>query len=137
MPETDIIAAQVATFLCAAIGAYGAAVLTRAKDVAADATVNLGRRLMECLLRHASGREHLEMAVRDLAVTGPDDADAVAALRLQVRKILAQDPQLAAEIASLLPSGPRLATGDRSVLVAGNNQGPITTGDHSPVIGLS
>ena len=72
----------------------------------------------------------------DLAADG-QDPDAVAALRLQLRKILTQDPQLMAELAGILPPA-RLAgaTGDRSVAIAGDSSAPISTGDHSPILDL-
>lgn len=125
---------QVVPAISAAVGAYGVGVLTRAQDAAADATVNLGRRILAWLWRHASERGRLEAAVTDLAAAGGQDPDAVAALRLQVRRILAQDPELVSELAGMLPPAPQAgATGTRSVAIAGNNSAPITTGDHSPI----
>jgi pentapeptide repeat protein len=51
------------------------------------------------------------LAVADLAAGG-EDPDAVAALRLQVRRILAQNPELATELAAMLPPAPQ-ASGSR------------------------
>jgi hypothetical protein len=87
-------------------------------------------------MHRAPERARLEAAVADLAADGQDQ-DAVAALRLQLRKILAQDPQLIAELAEMVPSARQASvTGDRSVAIAGNNNAPISTGDRSPITGL-
>jgi hypothetical protein len=124
---------EVVPAISAAVGAYGVGVLTRAQDAAVDATVNLGQRILAWLWGHAAERGRLEAAVTDLATDG-EDPDAVAALRLQVRRILAQDPELVTELAGMLPPAPRAgAIGTRSVAIAGNNTAPITTGDHSPI----
>jgi hypothetical protein len=69
------------------------------------------------------------------AAAHPDDEDALAALRLQLKKLLAEDQALAQELARLLPqSGPAgqtvIASGDRSVAIGGNASGNvIITGD--------
>jgi hypothetical protein len=69
------------------------------------------------------------------AATHPDDEDTLAALRLQLKKLLAEDEALAQELARLLPrSGPAgqtvIASGDRSVAIGGNASGNvIITGD--------
>ncbi|MDN5271213.1 hypothetical protein QTO31_04445 [Chloroflexus sp. MS-CIW-1] len=69
------------------------------------------------------------------AAAHPDDEDALAALRLQLKKLLAEDDSLAQELARLLPqSGPAgqtvIASGNRSVAIGGNASGNvIITGD--------
>ncbi|WP_246577649.1 hypothetical protein [Actinospica durhamensis] len=133
MSELDVVVGQVVPVIGAAVGAYGAGVLTRAQDAAADATVTLGQRVLARLLHHAPRRAALEAAVSDLAADS-GDPDALAALRFQVRKALAQDPELVAQLAGMLPPAPSAsASGPRSVAVAGDNSAPITTGDHSPI----
>jgi hypothetical protein len=134
MPEVEVLVGQVVPAISAAVGAYGVGVLSRVQDAAADGTVGLGRRLLARLLGVAAEPGRLEGAVEDLAAAEEDDPDAVAALRLQVRRILLEHPELAAELAGMLPAGPQAhATGTRSVAVAGDNTAPITTGDNSPV----
>lgn len=134
MAEVDVIVGQVVPVIGAAVGAYGAGVLTRVQDSAADATVGLGRRVLGRLLHHAAEREPLERAVVDLAANA-GDPDALAALRLQVRGILARAPELVEELAGMLPPAPRAqATGNRSVAIGGSNSAPVTTGDHSPIL---
>ena len=136
MPEIDMLVGQVVPAIGAAVGAYGAGVLTRVEENAADATVSLGQRVLTRLLRQAARRAPLEEAVTDLAANG-QDPDTLAALRLQVRKILAAHPELVPELAGMLPPAPQTtASGHRSVAIGGNNIGPVTTGDHSPIVDL-
>ncbi|MFC4497639.1 hypothetical protein ACFPA8_26265 [Streptomyces ovatisporus] len=113
----------------AAVSAYGAGVLTRAEDEAAMATVRLGQRLLDRILRRTPDPAPIEAAVTDLAETG-EDSDALAALRFQIRKALLADPSLMAEVAALLPERPEArAEGERSVAVAGDMAGIVSTGD--------
>ena len=136
MPEVDVLVGQVVPVIGAAVGAYGAGVLTRVEDSMADATVGLGQRVLARLLHHADRRAQLEGAVTDLAADG-QDPDALGALRLQVRKILTAHPELVTELAGMLPPAPTAtASGPRSVAIGGNSTGPITTGDHSPIVDL-
>ncbi len=73
------------------------------------------------------------------AAAHPDDEDALAALRRQLKKLLAEDDSLAQELARLLPqSGPAgqtvTASGNRSVAIGGNVSGSvIVTGDQDVV----
>jgi hypothetical protein len=73
------------------------------------------------------------------AAAHPEDEDALAALRLQLKKLLAEDEALAQELARLLPqSGPAgqtvIASGDRSVAIGGNVSGSvIVTGDRNKI----
>ena len=45
--EAASLAAEMAPYVSAAVGAYGGAVLVKVRDEAADATVGLGRRLLQ------------------------------------------------------------------------------------------
>jgi hypothetical protein len=80
----------------------------------------------------------VEAAARDV-VQRPDDLDAAAALRLQLRKLLEADPELAAELAELVEDGRRTgvltqAAGARSVAVGGDvADSVIVTGDDNTV----
>jgi hypothetical protein len=71
----------------------------------------------------------------DDAIATPDDPDALAALRMRIRKLLEADPDLALAVASWL-DGVRSAStlvhaeGERSVAIGGGVQGStIVTGD--------
>jgi hypothetical protein len=88
-----------------AAGAYGGAVLVKVRDEAADATVGLGRRLLQQVFWSRQKGEPLPEPMADV-VANPADGDALAALRLAIRKALAADPQLRAEVRSMLkPAG--------------------------------
>jgi len=73
------------------------------------------------------------------AAAHPDDEDALAALRLQLKKLLAEDQALAQELARLLeqtrPAGQTvIASADRSVAIGGNVSGSvIVAGDKNTV----
>ncbi|MBO3753126.1 hypothetical protein J5X84_44440 [Streptosporangiaceae bacterium NEAU-GS5] len=102
------LADAVMPYVTAAIGAYGAAVWTKAQDAAADETVSLGRRLLQRLHQGERARPRLEDAVADL-IAAPDDADFQAGLRGQIRKALAGDEMLATEITAMLNASPIVA----------------------------
>lgn len=73
-------------------------------------------------------------AAQDVA-DAPDDEDAQAALRLQLKKLLAEDEALAHEVAHLLEEAKQAgvtvtASGERSVAIGGDvTSSRITTGD--------
>lgn len=100
---------QAGPYLSAAVGAYGATVLSRAQGAAvgaaADATAGLGQRILQLVWhrRDDQGRDALEAAVRE-AAEEPDDEDAAGALRQQIKRALREDAELAREIAGLLPA---------------------------------
>lgn len=99
------LATEVTPYVSAAAAAYGGAVLARARDEAADATVGLGRRLLQRVFGVRREGEPLPGPLADLAVR-PQDEDALAAVRLAVRRALAADPELEAELRSMLAIAP-------------------------------
>ncbi|MFI6502992.1 hypothetical protein [Nonomuraea typhae] len=125
------VASEVMPYVSAAVGAYGAAVLAKTQEAAAQSTVGLGTRILQRLF--GRGDEASQAAIGELA-EHPEDADYVAALRLVIRKALEAEPALAAEIRAMLPAGPSVsASGARSVAVGGSNSGLIITGDDARV----
>ncbi len=85
------------------------------------------------------GRSAVEQAARDVAAM-PADADAQASLRLQLKKLLAEDAALAQELARLWESAPAetrtvIASGDRAVAIGGNATGNIIVTGNSNRIG--
>jgi L-fucose isomerase-like protein len=74
------------------------------------------------------------VAVQDV-VAVPQDGDAQAALRLAVRKLLAADPQLLADVAQMVQQeAPRQRAGDRSVVIGGSQSGGTNvTGDSNRI----
>ncbi|MEU8316973.1 hypothetical protein AB0C33_01280 [Nonomuraea sp. NPDC048881] len=114
------VANQVMPYITAAIGAYGAAVLTKTQDLAADESVNLGRRLLQRFLGREESRDRIEAAVQEVVET-PDDEDSRAALRGQLKKALTADPRLAEDVVALLRAIPESA-------IAANNGSQIVSG---------
>lgn len=135
--DVDVVqtAAAVLPHVLAAVSAYGTSVLEKARDrvidEGADATVNLGLRVLRRILGREESQQAVESAVIDVAA-GEDDSDA--ALRLQIRKALAADAELAREVRGMLPAaGSRIeASGERSVAI-GENSGVVSTGDDASI----
>ena len=96
------LAAEMTPYVSAAVGAYGGAVLAKLRDEAADATVGLGRRLLQRIFGTRGDGEPLPGPLADLAAD-PGDGDALAAVRLVVGKALAADPVLAGRWARCWP----------------------------------
>lgn len=134
--DASLTAAEITPYVVTAIGAYGSAVLTRARDQTADATVRLGREILHRCTRRNRHRPELESAVRDLA-EDPQNPDFQAALRGQLRRVLEQDPELIAELGALLTqSGARVTTlGERAVNVRHMTGGTVVTGDNNRITG--
>jgi hypothetical protein len=121
------VAAAVLPYLVSAVEAFGGKVLERTADAAADEAAGFGARLLGRLLRRdrggpagdaqpadaqASGEEAaVAEAVRDLAAD-PADEDARAVLRVAVRRLLADDPQLREEVVGALRGAPAVAVGN-------------------------
>jgi hypothetical protein len=99
--DVALMAAEMTPYVSAAVGAYGGAVLAKVRDDAADATVGLGRRLLQKVFGHQDEQEPLPEPLADLAAD-PADEDALAACRLEIRKALAADPVLTEEVRSML-----------------------------------
>ncbi|WP_405804819.1 hypothetical protein OG729_06340 [Streptomyces sp. NBC_00210] len=137
MLEIDAMLDQIVPAAEAAVVAYGVSVLTRAQDETAGATVRLGQRLLARILNRGvdADADPVRATVTSLA-----DADAGAdrdmlalrraELRIALREALRDSPGLADELSALLPERPAVqADGERSVALAGNNSGIISTGD--------
>ena len=102
------LAAEMTPYMSAAVGAYGGTVLTRVRDEAADATVGLGRRLLQKVFGRQGEGEPLPEPLADLAAD-PADADApLAAVRLAVRAAMAAHPGLTRGDAIDARRGPRV-----------------------------
>ncbi|MGX1757938.1 NACHT domain-containing protein [Streptomyces lydicus] len=140
MLDTTALLDQIVPAAEAAAAAYGASVLTRTQDEAANATVRLGQRLIRRLLNHdadtAPDSDPVRTAVVRLAEAGADpDLLALhrAELRIALRTALTEAPDLAKELSALLPASPpppaAHAEGERSVAVGRDNHAPIYTGD--------
>jgi len=98
----------------------------------------LAKALWERLRPKVEARPAAQEAVQDVAAS-PGDEDARATLRQQLKKLLAEDEALAAELARLWESRPAgattvTATGERSVAIGGSvSDSTIITGDRNRV----
>jgi hypothetical protein len=124
------VVAAVVPYLGALAGAYGSAVVARVTEdgpeAAADATVSLGRRLLRRLLTAPHSGQAIGAAVTELG-EHPDDEDFAAVMRVQLKKAMADDPTLMAEIAQILTeAGP----GGNSSVAVSSSQG-VQVGDHN------
>ncbi|MET7337294.1 FxSxx-COOH system tetratricopeptide repeat protein [Nonomuraea sp. NPDC005650] len=127
---------QIWPYVGSAVGAYGAAVLARAQEQAADSTVSWGQRM----LRQIFGSRQQEETPPEIVELGdnPEDEDLQAALRVQIRRALGADPELAAEIRQMLreaeaPERVHVKASHGGVAVGGNVNAPFTTGANSPI----
>ena len=85
-------------YVTAAVSAYGGAVLAKTQEEAADVTVSWGRKILQRIFGVSA---EVPEAVADL-VAEPEDEDLQAALRARIRKLLAADAGLAAEVEQML-----------------------------------
>ena len=118
------LAAEMTPYVSAAVAAYGGAVLARVRDEAADTTVGLGRRLLQRVFGFLGEKEPLPGPLADLAANQGDD-DALAAVRLALRKALAADPMLAADVRLMLASAGGVCQqvrAERDAYIAGRDQ---------------
>ena len=128
------LAADMTPYMSAAVGAYGGAVLSRVRDEAADATVGLGRRLLLRIFGRRDETEPLPPALAELAAD-PADGDALAAVRVAVRRMLTDDPALAAEVRAMLADAAQVkqeVSAQRDAFTAAGNQTIIITNNPGP-----
>lgn len=125
--EVATLTAEVVPFASAAAAAYGGAVLARVRDDAADATVGLGRRLLQRIFGTRGQDEPLPGPVADV-VADPADEDAAAALRLAVRKALAADTELQDEVRHMLAQAGTSIGTVTNTISGGVQQGPVLQG---------
>jgi hypothetical protein len=93
-------------YVTAAAGAYGAAVLAKVRDDAADATAGVGRRFLQRVFGRKRDGEPLPVPLALLAAD-PADSDALGAVRLAIRQALAADAAMLDEVRQILASAPR------------------------------
>jgi hypothetical protein len=122
--EVASLAAEMTPYVSAAVGVYGGAVLAKVRDDAADATVGLGRRLLQRVFGSRREGEPLPGPLEAL-VADPGDGDALGAVRLAIRQALAADPGLQAEVRSMLAAAPGVTQqvrAGRDAYTAGRDQ---------------
>lgn len=90
-------------YLTAALTAYGAAVLAKVRDDTADATVGVGRRLLQRVFGRREDGESLPVLLAEV-VNAPGDVNALGALRLAIRRELEADAKMLADVRQILTS---------------------------------
>jgi hypothetical protein len=95
------LAAEVVPFATAAVGMYGRAVLAKAWDNVADATIKTGTRVLQAIFGQKKDGEELPVVIAEV-IDNPGDEDYVNALKLKIRKALEADVALARDIAAIV-----------------------------------
>ena len=95
--EVATLVADATPYVTAAVGAYGGAVLAKVRDDAADATVGVGRRLLQRVFGHRAADEPLPAPLAALAAD-PGDADALGMVRWAMRQALEADAAMLEEV---------------------------------------
>ena len=99
--EVATLATEATPYATAALGAYGAAVLTKVRDELADATIGTGRRVLQRIFGRREAGEELPAVLAEV-IENPGDADYVGALRLTIRKALESDDVMLAEVQEII-----------------------------------
>lgn len=101
--EVATLVAEATPYVTAAVGAYGGAVLAKVRDDAADATVGVGRRLLQRVFGRREEGESLPAPLAALAAD-PGDADTLGMVRWAMRQALEADAAMLQEVRSMLAS---------------------------------
>jgi hypothetical protein len=99
--EVATLATEVTPYAAAALGAYGAAVLTKVRDELADATIGTGRQVLQRIFGRRDAGEGLPAVMAEV-IENPGDADYLGALRLAIRKALESDAVMQAEVQEMI-----------------------------------
>jgi hypothetical protein len=129
MLDVELVAGQVVPFLAAYAGVAGTKVLERindkALDVASDATVGWGQRMLS-RMRATPQVEKIDAVMTDVA-DNPDE-DNLVLLHVAVRKALRNDPALAEELAAMVNSS-GIDAGVHHVTIT--NSSNVIVGNHN------
>jgi hypothetical protein len=99
--EPAILAAEAVPLAAIATSTYGRAVLAKAWDDVADASLKAGLKLLQRVFGHRKDDEGLPAAVAEV-IDHPGDEDYLALLKLEIRKAIERDAALAREIAAIV-----------------------------------
>ena len=134
--EIAALTAFLAPFLPSLIKA-GEKAVEKAADAVSDEAFKYAKALWDKLKPGVEAKPAAKEAAEEVA-THPDDDDALASLRLQLRKLLEQDHGLADDLARIWQEAQAAnvvqvtASGERSVAVGGDVTGStIVTGDQT------
>lgn len=135
--EIAALAAFLAPFLPTLVK-VGEKVVEKATDAVTDEAFSYARALWEKLKPGVDAKPAAKEAAEEVAER-PGDEDALAALRLQLRKLLEEDEGLARELEGIWRQAEAAnvvqvtASGERSVAVGGDvSSSTIVTGDQPP-----
>jgi hypothetical protein len=101
--EVATLVADASPYVTAAVGAYGGAVLAKVRDDAVDATVGVGRRLLQRVFGRQKEDEPLPVPLAALAAN-PNNVDALGMVRWALRQALEADTAMLEEVKSMLAS---------------------------------
>jgi hypothetical protein len=123
--EVATLVADATPYVTAAVGAYGGAVLAKVRDDTADATVGVGRRLLQRVFGQRTEEEPLPTPLAALAADS-SDADALGMVRWTMRQALEADAAMLQEVRSILASAQGISIrqsvrADRDAYVAGRD----------------
>jgi hypothetical protein len=91
---------ELSPYVSAAVAAYGVAVLEKARDDSAEASVAWGRKILQRIFGTRDGQDVPE-SIQELAER-PEDADLQAMLRVHISKALRHDNELIREVRTFL-----------------------------------
>lgn len=111
--ELATIAAEAVPLAAVAASTYGKAVLAKAWDDAADASLKAGLKLLQRVFGRSQDDEELPAAVAEV-IEHPGDEDYLAQLRLEIRKAMERDAALAGEIAAIVAAARPATSPSRS-----------------------
>jgi len=103
MAASDVatMVAEASPYVTAAVSAYGGAVLAKVRDDAADATVGVGRRLLQRVFGRKKEGEQLPAALAAV-IADLGDLDAAGMLRYAIRQALEADATMLHEVRQIL-----------------------------------
>jgi hypothetical protein len=106
--EVATLTADMVPYISAAASAYGGAVLAKVRDDSADATVGLGRRLLQRIFGRRKDGEPLPQVLAEV-IENPGDEDYLSSIQGAIVSALKKDPQMLAEVRDILAAaGPRV-----------------------------
>jgi hypothetical protein len=123
--EVVTLVSDATPYVTAAVGAYGGAVLAKVRDDAADATVGVGRRLLQRVFGRQEVDEPLPAPLAALAADS-GDVDALGMVRWTMRQALEADAVMLREVRSILASAQSMTISqsvhaERDAYVAGRD----------------
>lgn len=99
--ELATLAAEAVPFAAVAASVYGKAVLAKAWDNVADASLRAGLKLLQRVFGRSKDDEEVPAVVAQV-IDHPGDEDYLAPLKLEIRKAMERDAALAREIAAIV-----------------------------------